>query len=250
MTSLWKLDSVLPYFGLDAKGFGEVLATTGAFVAGGSCLAAFLGTSIREGQDMDIWLPSCFGQHVSEDAEKKQKFYNFESVALLALRLYLESRGYKRETNEELCRRLMKKQEKDTEYFCFDYNQNRNNIVAGTIRRIHNFYKIDKDGKDIKIQLMECYDVSVNHILSQFDLTICQFYTMTSWPNKSGYTNIYIHHPEETTNPKRLLEIHGRIMRPVPNSTYCEGSKNTINRIKKYEARGFRLELDDKKEYI
>jgi hypothetical protein len=225
MTSLWKFNSVLPYFGLDERGFAEVLEATGAFVAGGSCLAAFLGTPIQEGQDMDIWLPE------------------YVDSAFLAIRFYLESRGYQKETPNEIWNRLReaKRKGEDVEYTSME-------PFKTIINSIHNFYKTDKNGNQIKIQLIKCGDVGIIDILNHFDLNICKFYTKVSLMN--GSPTISITHPDLANRPKRLLEIHGRIMRPVPNSTYCKGSKNTVLRIKKYEGRGFRLETDENKEYI
>ena len=233
MTSLWKLNSILPYFDLDGKGFAEVLELTGAFVAGGSCLSAFLGVPIKEGQDMDIWLPTA-ARFSKEDPADWRVIWPF--------RIYLESRGYKKETADDIFQRLRqaKQNGKENEYTSME-------PFKSTIHRIHNFYKTNKDGNQIKIQVIECGNVTETDILKHFDLNICQFYTNNvSW--KHG--TIFITHPDLETNPKRILEIHGRIMRPVPNSTYCEGSENTNKRIKKYESRGFCLETYDKKEYI
>ncbi len=233
MSSLWKLNSVLPYFDLDDKGFAEVLEFTGAFVAGGSCLAAFLGIPIQEGQDMDIWLPTAQGISKEDPADWR---------VLWPFRMYLESRGYKKETAQELFERMhkAKRRGEEIEYTSME-------PFKTTIHHIHNFYKTNKDGKQLKIQVIECGNVTETDILKHFDLNICQFYTnKVSW--KHG--TIFITHPDLETNPKRVLEIHGRIMRPVPNSTYLEASANTINRIKKYESRGFHLETYDKKEYI
>ena len=235
MTSLWKLNPVLPYFGLDDKGFAEVLDITGAFVAGGSCLAAFLGTPIQDGQDMDIWLPTAAGFTKERPADWR---------VIWAFRIYLESRGYKKETPMEVFERFhqAKRSGQEIEYTSME-------PFKTTIHRIHNFYKTNKDGKQIKIQVIECGNVSETDILNHFDLNICKFYTEeVNW--EKGYPIIPITHPDLATNPKRILEIHGRIMRPVPNTTYSEGSVNTMKRIKKYEARGFRLEKDDTKEYI
>ncbi len=235
MTSLWKFNSVLPYFGLDDKGFAEVLDITGAFVAGGSCLAAFLGTPIQEGQDMDIWLPTAKGFSKEHPADWR---------VLWPFRIYLESKGYHKETSQEKWERLHQDRRigEEIEYTSME-------PFKTTIHRIHNFYKTNKDGSRIKIQVIECGNVTPPDILKYFDLNICQFYTDEVHWNK-GSPTISITHPDLATNPKRILEIHGRIMRPVPNSTYCEGSKNTVSRIAKYKARGFRLEVDDKKEYI
>ncbi len=235
MTSLWKLNSILPYFGLDDKGFSEVLDVTGAFVAGGSCLAAFLGTPIQEGQDMDIWLPTAAGFTKERPADWR---------VLWPFRIYLESRGYKKETADEKFQRIQKEMRRGE---ANDYTSME--PFKTTIHRIHNFYKTNEKGRETKIQVIECGYVTPPDILKYFDLNICQFYTDDIHWNH-GYPTISISHPDLGTNPKRLLEIHGRIMRPIPNSTYLEGSKNTVARIAKYKARGFRLETEDTKEYF
>jgi hypothetical protein len=231
MTSLWKLNSILPYFELDERGFAEVLDVTSAFVAGGSCLAAFLGVPIKEGQDMDIWLPTAAGFTKERPADWR---------VIWPFRIYLESRGYKKETADDIFQ--ARRSGKENEYTSME-------PFKTTINRIHNFYKTNKDGKQMKIQVIECGNVSVTDILNHFDLNICKFYTEgVSW--KNGSPIIPITHPDLETNPKRLLEIHGHIMRPVANSGYCEGSARTIKRIAKYERRGFTLQTDDKKEYF
>ena len=231
MSSLWKLNSILPYFGLDDKGFAEVLDITGAFVAGGSCLSAFLGTPIQDGQDMDIWLPT---------AARFTKEHPADWRVLWPFRIYLESKGYKKETADDIFQ--AKRRGEEIEYTSME-------PFKTTIHHIHNFYKTNKDGSRIKIQVIECGNVNETDILNHFDLNICKFYTEeVDW--EKGYPVIPITHPDLATNPKRILEIHGRIMRPVPNSTYCKGSNNTVARIKKYESRGFRLEVDDKKDYV
>ena len=53
-----KFSRIAATFGLSPVELYKVLEATHAFIAGGSALSAFLNTTIPEGMDIDIWLPT------------------------------------------------------------------------------------------------------------------------------------------------------------------------------------------------
>ena len=219
-----KFSRIAATFGLSPVELYKVLEATHACIAGGSALSAFMNTVIPEGTDIDIWLPTPVSPR-----DGLLSTYPFEKAAVLLIENFLLASGYTRDLKAEMEARS--NTSTDIEYLRPDEdapNGWKNRFVT-TIRRIHRY----KNGWGQKIQIMECYNVSQEDVLSAFDFDVCQFFV-----DRHSSPELYVRHNHSAETIER---IKSGIMTPVPNSEYCPGTKRTERRIEKYQARGFKF---------
>ena len=211
-------------FGLSPNALYKILEATHACIAGGSALSAFLNSPMQDGQDIDIWLPTPVSPR-----DGLLSNYPFEKAAILLIENFLLASGYMRDLKAEMDARSGA--DTDIEYLRPDADKPDGwvNPFVTTIRRIHRY----KNGWDQKIQIIECYNVSIEHILKSFDLDVCQFFVdRFSGPD----LNVRHNHSAEV-----IERIKNGIMTPVPNSEFCPGTARTQRRVDKYQARGFKF---------
>lgn len=223
-TNTSRFSRVAATFGLSPNALYKVLEASHAFIAGGSALSAFLNSNMQDGQDIDIWLPTPVSPR-----DGLLSNYPFEKAAVLLIENFLLASGYTRDLKAEMEARS--NTSADIEYLRPDEDAPNGwkNPFMTTIRRIHRY----KNGWDQKIQVIECYNVSQETVLSAFDFDVCQFFV-----DRFSGPELNVRHNHSTETIER---IKNGIMTPVPNSEYCAGTARTQRRVEKYQARGFKF---------
>lgn len=210
------------------KEFNTLLRKTNAYIAGGSCLAAFLEKPLLKGQDLDIWLPTpaTFSDTPSGDsivieeykyARQKQHFA-YRAVAEELFNQFFTKMTYKETATV------------DTKYDNLKY-QHPGNRFTRIVRGITNFVR---PGSDHKIQLISTYDLSPVENLSNFDLNICRFW----WNHENKLRFVNVHDGEGKDNDRILQEIRAGYMR-VGHKDIRHSAP--FRRLEKYKSRGFKV---------